>query len=1016
MAPELKPIQCGKCPFISERLVSPRGPNDSSVMLLGDFPSIQFPEGAEPFRDRNGTVVGMILRKLKSFYDAMAPDGPRRWFNLKTYKGYAVRCCSDDAPKKDVIVSCRVLLDGDISRVRPKLIVTMGAMPTQAVLRTKVRFDDVRGTFVPMLLETDSGPFRYEIFPTYSPKAVLAKPGLFDEMLRDLQRAFLHVEGRDITETIPEDDLREVYRFPRTVEEVAALCDEIIGYHNEGKDPANHFIGVDTETSSLEMFDPESLMIMISFAWATRKAASIVLDHPKGWWTPEELEQVKFHVRRVLACPKPKVLHNHKFDAQVIVHRYGWELTNVMWDTMGAEHLLEEDKKGAYGLKALTKSRLPLYAGYEDKVSALRDAHGGKTRAEEGKRFRKATIQYEKAVIEHAERMLEYDKEFADYQKVLSVWDAKRVAEKARAEQARKDKVTDPKLRRMNKDAYGKKPPKPRKPAPPKEPVHQEPFDFTMIPLEDLELYASVDADVTRQHVLHQTKRFDREYAADKKKCVQYHAIPPPPVRRLMRGHVIPTSHSLAEMEFTGFPIDLPYVEELDAKLEVVVKDAEERLYELAGGKFVINNPAEIARVMFDSGFYQDGKMVTVPRDSNIRKTSKGQIKSDEKALLYVANTYGFEFPRVVLTHRKAQKARSPFLINVREHARFDGRMHSSFWLTGTGTGRLSSSGENMQNIPKKLAGFNIKKVFIPPEGHVLVNTDAKGAEIRIFAAYSKDEKLIAAILDGLDAHSFFTANVFDEKYEEVQRARDLVDEYYAGNKGMDPALLKWAEKLVRKRTNCKRVVFGTLYGAMAKKIAETAGISLQEAQEVIDLMFRMFPSIPAYIDMTQREVQLFRWVSTKTGRKRRFPMADMRMFRNRCFRQAVNFKIQSTSSDIVLWVMNQIFPIIINDLKGQFHATVHDSIVLSVQPKYVTQVNDIMREYGTDRVAKEFPWLPVPFLWDVEVGPSYGEVADISKYLQGQKQHEQQTKEEGPEEIITGEEIRAEINEYFAH
>jgi DNA polymerase-1 len=469
-------------------------------------------------------------------------------------------------------------------------------------------------------------------------------------------------------------------------------------------------------------------------------------------------------------------------------------------------------------------------------------------------------------------------------------------------------------------------------------------------------------------------------------------------------------------MEFTGFPVNLDYLEDLDSKLAGVVKEAEERLYELAGGKFTINNPGEIARIMFDSGFYQDGKKVLVPRDNNIRKTTKGQIKSDEKALLYVANTYGFEFPRVVLTHRKAQKARSPFLINVREHARFDGRMHSTFWLTGTGTGRLSSSGENMQNIPKKLAGFNIKKIFVPPEGHVLVNTDAKGAEIRIFAAYSKDEKLITAINDGLDTHSFFTANVFGETYEDVERARDIVDQYYAGDAGLAEDLIKWAEKLVRKRTNCKRVVFGTLYGAMAAKIAETAGISLEEAQEVIDLMFRMFPSIPAYIDSTQREVLLFRWVATKTGRKRRFPMADMRMFRNRCYRQAVNFKIQSTSSDIVLWVMNQIFPIITHDLKGQFHATVHDSVVLSVPPQYVTQVRDIMNEYGTDRVAKEFSWLPVPFLWDVEVGPSYGEVAAIDKYLQGQAQHDNEQKKEVPEEIITGEEIRTEINEYFAN
>ena len=1015
-----KPPTCRDCSFFERRIIPPRMPPGKTkplIMLVGDYPSLRFPRVGLPFHDRNGVILGMALKRLQAQYHSL-DEGVRRWNSIQMYQGYAVRCCADDAPKKEVVTLCRTLVETDIGRLKPKLVITLGALPTQSLYHSKVKFKDVQGTFLRGQVPVEGGElFLYEIFPTYSPKAVAAQPGLFNELLRELTRAFLHAEGRDVQKPLEEDVLREAYRFPHTVAEVEAVCNEIIAYHNEGQDPDKHFIAVDTETSSLEMYDPESKMIMISMAWATRKAVAIVLDHPDGWWSPEELEQVKYHVRRVLACPKPKVLHNHKFDEQVIVHRYGWDLVNVMWDTMGAEHLLEEDKKGAYGLKSLTRSRFPLYAGYEDKVTELREAHGGKTRAEEAKRFRKAMQRHEQAVLEHGDRMNDYEQELVGYREQLKFWERRRQAEKDRAAKVRKEKGPAP-LRRMNKDAYGKKPPKPRKPAPPRLPVEREPFDYTMIPLEDLELYANVDADVTRQHVLHQLFRFKQERARVEKLCGKYQVPPPPPTQRLMGAHVVPTSTSLAQMEFTGFPVNLDYVNELDVKLAEVVKTAEERLYELAGERFVIGNPAEIARIMFDAGFYDEtqGKKVIVPRDENIRRTSRGQIKSDEKALLYVANTFGYEFPRVVLTHRKAQKARSPFLTDVQEFSRYDGRVHPSFWLTGTATGRLSSSSLNMQNIPKKLGGFNIKKLFVPPEGNVLINTDAKGAEIRIFAAYSMDEKLIAAINDGLDTHSFFTANVFGEEYEEVQRARDVVDEWYATQEGSarpyTEDIFKWAEGLVRKRTNCKRVVFGTLYGAMAAKIAETAGISLEEAQEVINLMFQMFPSIPAYIESTQHEVEKFGWVATKTGRKRRFPVATMQMFRHKCFRQAVNFKIQSTSSDIVLWVLNQIRPVITHDLRGQFHATVHDSVVLSVPPVYVSQVNDIMREYGTDRVAKEFSWLPVPFLWDVEVGPSYGEVADISKYLQGQAHA---TAEQRQEEIITGEEIREEINEYLA-
>jgi DNA polymerase-1 len=487
-------------------------------------------------------------------------------------------------------------------------------------------------------------------------------------------------------------------------------------------------------------------------------------------------------------------------------------------------------------------------------------------------------------------------------------------------------------------------------------------------------------------------------------------------VKRLMREHVIPVSKTLAKMEFTGFPVDLPYLEELDQSLAGVMADTQQQLYSMAG-EFVVNNPKDVIAVMFQRGFYDDksDKKIVVPINDDLRRTKKGQIKADEKALLYVHKQYGYKFPKILLTHRKANKARNPFLTNVRIHAQLlDGRMHPSFHITGTSTGRLSSSGENMQNFPKKLGGYNIKNIFVAPPGMTLVNTDAKGAEIRLFAAYSNDALLIKAILDGQDTHSFFTSRVWpDESYENIERARVMVDEWYS-NKEKNVAQLfsetefKHAESLVRRRTNCKRVVFGTLYGAMAAKIAETAGIPLEEAQEVLDLMFEMFPSIPAYIKETQNEVLLFGGVYTKTGRKRRFPLANVRMFRNRCFRQAVNFKIQATSSDIVLWVLSQVAPIIINDLRGQLHATVHDSIVFSVPDKYLSQVPDMMQDYGTDRVAEKFPWLPIPFIWDIEAGRRYGSVSNIHTYLEGKLDAKPTSAEE---DLVEGDEIREEIN-----
>jgi DNA polymerase-1 len=466
-------------------------------------------------------------------------------------------------------------------------------------------------------------------------------------------------------------------------------------------------------------------------------------------------------------------------------------------------------------------------------------------------------------------------------------------------------------------------------------------------------------------------------------------------------------------MEFTGFPINLEYLEDLDAKLEKTVAKLEQELFQMAGEAFKTSSPQDVNRIMFLHGFKDtpEGERVTVPVTDDLGRTARGQIQSNEKNLLYIANTYDYEFPKKIIKYRKASKARSPFLTNVREHAVIDGCMHPSFHLNGTSTGRSSSSGENMQNIPKILAGHNIKKIFVPPPGYTLIDTDARGAEIRIFAAYSHDARLIQAINDGLDTHSFFTSEVFGVPYVEVENMRKVSDDLYAlkqQGRPFDQDLLDAANAIVKKRTNCKRVVFGTLYGAAAPKIAETAGISLKEAKEVIAKMFDMFPSIPAYIKRTEMEVRMFKGVYTKCGRKRRFPMADVRSFSSRCFRQAVNFKIQSTSSDIVLWVLNQIFPIVTQDLKGFFHATVHDSIVFSVPHAYTSQVSDLMYEYGTKRVAQEFPWLPVEFLWDVDAGLNYGECASIDKYLAGMTHDTTQEQEE----VITDAEVRNELEQ----
>lgn len=312
-----------------------------------------------------------------------------------------------------------------------------------------------------------------------------------------------------------------------------------------------------------------------------------------------------------------------------------------------------------------------------------------------------------------------------------------------------------------------------------------------------------------------------------------------------------------------------------------------------------------------------------------------------------------------------------------------------------------SSSDENMQNVPYRIGEHNIKKIFIPtnPDREIICNADAKAAEVRVYAAYSHDPNLIRALNDGMDPHSFFAGMVFnpDVVLEGVERSMRKVvmdtigidDEHSwsyddfnnrSNFKDTDPRYAKQLDKL---RKNIKRVVFGILYGASKYKISSIVGISNEQAQAIIDVLEKMFPSIPHYVSITKDQVRHIGVVETFLGRRRRFDMRGLTGYmRSKAERQAVNFKIQSTSSDLVLEVLCEVDDPIRHDFGGHLLITVHDSVVAEIPTKYVSQLPEFFEEYGVRRVAKRHPWLPVPFKWDVEVGPSYGEVIDIQEYM----------------------------------
>jgi len=260
--------------------------------------------------------------------------------------------------------------------------------------------------------------------------------------------------------------------------------------------------------------------------------------------------------------------------------------------------------------------------------------------------------------------------------------------------------------------------------------------------------------------------------------------------------------------------------------------------------------------------------------------------------------------------------------------------------------------------------GYNLKRLLIPSRpGRVFFNMDYSGAEIRVFCAYTRDKNLIKALLEGLDVHSYITSLVAGVPYEEVQPPN-----------GKRPAHL---DKL---RDKVKRVVFGTLYGGSVHTMAAILGIPTDEAQEIVDAIFGVLPSLPEYIDYTKAEVDRNGYVETFFGRRRHFRMAQQdRSQLHKCYREATNFKIQSTSSDLTFGQLLEIHREL-PKIGGVILGTVHDSIFGEVEESALPHLHEFFTYWAEERVAAKFPWMPVPFAYDLEVGLNYGELKKLKR------------------------------------
>ncbi len=335
----------------------------------------------------------------------------------------------------------------------------------------------------------------------------------------------------------------------------------------------------------------------------------------------------------------------------------------------------------------------------------------------------------------------------------------------------------------------------------------------------------------------------------------------------LYRDLELPLVRVLVDMERAGLPIDRSAFAAFLVEVEQGLADLTARIYEQAGGEFNLRSSQQMAEVLFK-------KLGLKPRG----RTGGGALSTAVEVL----EKLSADHPIVadILEFRKLEKLRSTYLEPLPKLAGADGRIHTTFHLTATATGRLSSSDPNLQNIPiRGDLGKRMRACFRAPEGRLLVSADYSQVELRVLAHFSGEPALVTAFTRGEDIHARTAALLHDKEPAEV-----TPDE----------------------RRGAKTINFGLIYGMGPQKLAQELGIPLKEAKAFIERYFERLSGLKAFYESVEKHTIETGHVTTLAGRRRLLPDITSRNdnLRAQAKRQAVNTLIQGSAADIIKLAM----------------------------------------------------------------------------------------------------------------
>ncbi len=389
----------------------------------------------------------------------------------------------------------------------------------------------------------------------------------------------------------------------------------------------------------------------------------------------------------------------------------------------------------------------------------------------------------------------------------------------------------------------------------------------------------------------------------------------------------LPLAYILADMQLAGVRVDTEVLEQLSAGYKKEIAALEAEIYELAGCEFNINSPKQLAELLYNK--------LMLP----VYKKSKRGASTDAETLEKLEPYH--PVIKKILEYRSVSKLNSTYIEPIKPMLKSDGRLHTNYNQSATQTGRLSSTEPNLQNIPIRTErGREIRRMFAPRDGFLLVDADYSQIELRVLAHMSGDENMINAFLSGTDIHVLTASHIFGV---------DVAD--------VTPFM----------RSSAKAVNFGIIYGISEFTLAKNIGVTRNEAKKYIESYKARYPKITEFMTTVVEGAKENGYVETWFKRRRYIPELSASNFVSRSFgeRAAMNAPVQGTAADIIKIAMINVYEKL-KDMKSRLIMQIHDELVLEVPADELLEAESILKTEMENAVD-----FCVPLTVDVHSGNS---------------------------------------------